>query len=344
MRRPFYREDRGAWYVRTNGGRTQKRLHEDEEKAMQLWAEMLAVDNPQDAGAPVAAIAERFLAWAERNVAASTYDWYLYYLVRFCNEHGTRPTRTLKPYHVTQWLDQNATWGDSSRRAAVMVVKRCLNWAVREGYLEKNPLAAVEKPAAQRRRTVIDDEQHRAMMLAEDKSGTRRPGPFRAVMIALRHSGARPGTVASVSAADVSPTFDRWIMQQHKTRKKTGKPLTVYLSPCLQTLTRILAERRTTGPLFLNSRHEPWTRNAIRTRMRNLRKKLNLPPGTVAYAYRHTYATKALLNGTDVSTVAELLGHGDIRMIQDHYGHLDQAAGHLKQAAASVYTRRHAAG
>ena len=42
----------------------------------------------------------------------------------------------------------------------------------------------------------------------------------------------------------------------------------------------------------------------------------------MAYSYRHTYATRAIMNGTDVATVAELFGHTDVGMIQRHYGHL----------------------
>jgi site-specific recombinase XerD len=68
--------------------------------------------------------------------------------------------------------------------------------------------------------------------------------------------------------------------------------------------------------------------------MKQLRRKLDLPKGTVAYAYRHSYATRALMNGTDLATVAELLGHGDLKMLGQHYGHLDKQKEHLKRAAA----------
>jgi site-specific recombinase XerD len=91
---------------------------------------------------------------------------------------------------------------------------------------------------------------------------------------------------------------------------------------------------RTSGPLFLNSRGRAWTPNAISCRMKQLRKKLGLPLGTVAYAYRHSHATRALVNGADLATVAELLGHGDLKMLSQHYGHLDKLKDHLKRAAA----------
>lgn len=129
---------------------------------------------------------------------------------------------------------------------------------------------------------------------------------------------------------------DQALIHDHKTKDKTGRPLIIYLSPCLVALTKVAAARRTSGPLFLNSLGQPWTINAIRCRMKELRRKLDLPAGTVAYAYRHTYATTALMDGTDLATVAELLGHTDLKMISQHYGHLDLKKDHLKAAAANI--------
>lgn len=164
----------------------------------------------------------------------------------------------------------------------------------------------------------------------------RRSGVWRAFLIALRHSGARPGTIAAVTASHVSPAGDAWIIKKHKTVQKTQQPLVVWLHPCLGTLTRILQHFRPTGPLFVNANGEAWTRNAIRLRMARLRKKLGLPQSIVAYSYRHGYAQRALLSGNDIATVAELMGHRDISMIARHYGHLDQARDHLKKAVAKV--------
>lgn len=338
MRKPYYRKDRGAWYVKTGNGRSQIRLHEEETKAYEVWRELQQVGRPDDLNAPLFSLAENFLAWAEKHIGSSTYDAYVYYLADFCNVKGHAAARTIKPHDVTKWMASHTAWGVSSQRAAITAVKRCFSWAVDEGLLEKSPIAAMKRPAANRREQFITDEQHVAMMQATDGGRTKqtRAGALRAVLIALRHSGARPGTVAAVTSANVSPAVDAWVMKKHKTRGKTGKPLIVWLSPCLQTLTRIVMAARPDGPLFINSRGVAWSRNAIRCRMRNLREKLNLPPGTVAYGYRHGYTMRAILAGNDVATVAELMGHSDVSMIARHYGHLDQAREHLKKAARKV--------
>ena len=347
MRKPYFRKDRGAWFVKTPNGRSQIRLHEDQSTAFKIWGELCAVAHPEAIDSTMAAIAENFLRHAKANVAAKTYRGYSDALVSFCNRHGRRKVRELKPYDVTRWLDGKPTWGKWARHGAVAAVKRCLNWAVAEGYLATNPITWVRTAKGGRREVLIEDDVHGAMMRAEDcgrrpgrriellgRKPVRRDACFRQVLIALKHSGARPGSIAAVRIEDMAPDGSAWIIHQHKTRGKTGAALIIYLSPCLQTLTRIAAAGRTSGPLFLNSRGQAWTSNAIRCRMTKLREKCGLPSGTVAYAYRHSYATRALVNGTDVATVAELLGHTDIKMIAQNYGHLDLHKEHLKRAAA----------
>jgi integrase/recombinase XerD len=101
-------------------------------------------------------------------------------------------------------------------------------------------------------------------------------------------------------------------------------------------LTRRLMKQHPEGPLFRGperSGGKPYTRNALRCRFRRLRKKLPHLKGVTAYTYRHSYITDALVRGVPVATVAELVGHADLRMIQDHYGHLSEKKAHLQDAA-----------
>lgn len=341
MRKPYFRKDRKAWYVKSANGRTQIRLHTDEKEAYRIWQEMQMTANPDSPQVIFAVIAENFLAYAKRVNKPKTFRDRRDDLVSACRAFGKVRVRDLKRHHVTKWLDGQTTWGKWARRRAGSVVKRALNWAVDEGYITANPLAGLKLPKGGRRDVIVPDDAHSSMLAVKDRgrSHGRRDGCFRAFLIALRHSGTRPGSIASVTAANVTPNVDAWVFTQHKTADQTQAPLVVWLSPCLQTLTRILMRHRPTGPLFRNSRGQPWTGNAIRCRMKNLRQKLDLPEGTVAYAYRHTFATQALLNGNNLATVAELLGQRDLKMLAQHYGHLDKHRDHLRNAAASAVKR-----
>jgi len=72
-----------------------------------------------------------------------------------------------------------------------------------------------------------------------------------------------------------------------QTAERTGDQRRVYRTPPMVELCRGLAREHPSGPLFLNMRGNPWTRNAIRFRFRNLRQRLDLPEELVAYTFRH---------------------------------------------------------
>ena len=58
--------------------------------------------------------------------------------------------------------------------------------------------------------------------------------------------------------------------------------------------------------------------------------------GTVAYGYRHTFATDALVDGVPDAQVAALLGHASTAMLHRHYRHLTSQAQTLKDALGRV--------
>ena len=148
---------------------------------------------------------------------------------------------------------------------------------------------------------------------------------FREFLTALYLTGCRPSEISRVTAAHVNLDLGVWVFDQHKTGAKTGKPRVIYLNPEMAEMSRRLVAERPDGPLFPSRRRNlPFSKNAIRCRFRNLRKKLPRLRGVVAYAYRHSYASEALENGDGIAQVAELLGHTDTRMVSRHYGHLNQ--------------------
>ena len=66
----------------------------------------------------------------------------------------------------------------------------------------------------------------------------------------------------------------------------------------------------------------PWKKDTVVQKVDRLRAKLDLPKDFTVYAYRHTFATNALLNEVPLQTVSELLGHSDTRMVSKVYGTL----------------------
>jgi integrase len=140
------------------------------------------------------------------------------------------------------------------------------------------------------------------------------------VLIALQQTGARPSEVVSVTAADCDLANGLWVLDSHKT-DGGGKPRVVALTPQMVELCRDLAARYPVGPLFRNSRGNPYRPIAISNRVRELRIKLGIT-GVIPYGYRHTFATDALAAGVPDAQVAGLLGHASTKMLYKHYSHL----------------------
>jgi integrase len=165
--------------------------------------------------------------------------------------------------------------------------------------------------------------------------GSRRE--FKILLFALRMTGCRPKEARTLTWDQVLE--DRWVLTQHKTAGKTGKPRIIYLVPSIRKLMSVLRRESTQTHVFSNRHGQPWTRNAIRLRIERLKKKLKLPGDLCAYHARHAFGTGAVLNGVDVLSVAALMGHTSLEMVNRVYVHLAGEHQHLHQAAAQATQR-----
>jgi integrase len=345
MQKVWYRTSKNAWFATILEGGRQKqirlvnapndkngrRLAED-----QLVKELAARDysaakeadaEPVPSWATVAHVLNAFLKHSRSQHSEETAKWHAYLLNPFLMMFGKLRVTRLRTKHVRAWVKSKG-YNPTSANKAIGVLKRAFNWAVEEEHLPRNPIAHVRKPKPLTRDRVLAPEERR-LILASIK------GPaFRQFVNAMTLTGCRPGEVATVTAADVDLGTGLWVLTKHKTAKKTGRPRIVYLCPEALELTRELVARHPEGPLFRNSRGKPWTRNAVRIRFRNLRKKHPTLKGVIAYAYRHSFTTNALENGVGVAQVAELLGHTDTQMVMRHYSHLNQRVTHMREQAA----------
>lgn len=347
--KPWFRSSKQAWYVEHDGRQVRLGVHPEDapppKKSKAGWNPPKAIQDafyklmaaepgslPAAAALTVAAACDLFLDHSKRHNEPDTFENYRHFLQSFCDRYGRVAAADLKPFHVTRWLDANPSW-KGARRNAVIVVKLAFNWADKQGLLSPNPLRNVEKPAA-RRRTRILTEAERAEIVAAIPDQK-----FRDFFFALSQTGCRPSEVAGVTAADVNLDLGIWVLAKHKTAKTTDKPRVIYLNEAMLAITRDLVAKRPEGPLFPSAKlGRPFTKNAIRCRFRRLREKLPHLKHFVAYNVRHTYATDALANGVPAAQVAELLGHNSIRMVEQHYGHLGQKVGAMREAAAKAAT------
>ena len=331
--KPWYRDFDGWWYctVRVDGKQRQRKLvqgRDNEATAEDLYHKlMLKLGHSRSNALSLPAISTQFLAAHENVFAPGTYDWYHRYLEDFCNYHPGEAVSVTRS-GVLAWTRAKG-WEDPSIRAAITCVKRLFNWAVEDGKLPNSPLSGLKRPPVGRREKLVSSVEHKAIMEKADRH-------FTVFLRCLRETGARPGEICRLTVPMVHLDKGLWIIPKHKTVKKTGKPRIIYLSLTMIELTKELLTKVPEGQqhLLRNKLGKPWTPNAVRCRMRRLREALDLPKGTVAYAYRHTFATEALDSGIAPQHVAKLLGHTDLSMLSTFYDHGDQKTDTLRQAAA----------
>ena len=233
------------------------------------------------------------------------------------------------PYHVTQWVKKHP-WNETTEYNARRTVYRAFSWALEEGLIAAHPLKGMKRPQPLPRQRCLSEAEFRQVLAAAH-------GPFRVFVWALRQTGARPSELRRLTWDQVR--YDRWVIATHKTVRKTGKPRIVHLTAPMQRLVEYLRRRSTSPHVFVNTRGEAWTTNALRLQMARIKTKCGLAKDVCAYLIRHAYGTQAIVNGVDPITVAELMGHQGLDMINKVYVHLGEHQSHLQHAAEKATQR-----
>ncbi|MFN0019460.1 MAG: tyrosine-type recombinase/integrase [Pirellulaceae bacterium] len=277
----------------------------------------------------VATICDLFLDFSQTHHSESAYGNYKHFLQDFCDGYGKLSVSEVKPFHVTRWIDGKTNW-KGAKRHAIISVKRVFSWAEQQGIIALSPIRTIKAPRVKRRERVLSADERKLIFASTNDAA------FRNFLTAMLDTGCRPSEVARVTSTDVNLELGVWVLQQHKTAKKTGKPRIIYLSPAMMELSERQMAKYPTGPLFPNTRGKPFQRNAWRCRFRRLRAKHSCLAGVVCYTARSTYATTALENGVGIAHVAELLGHTSTDMVMRHYALLAANVSHMRAAAAQA--------
>ena len=305
--KPFFRNARNAWFVQV--GKRQINLGSDQKAAFAEYHRLMASTGRVAVDSKLTAheLCDLFLDFVKRHRKPATYDWYLNYLQSFSDQHGSVNARKILPLHVSTWLDAHPAWGQSTRRGGIVAVKRCWAWAKEEGRLEANPISIMKRPK-QTRRKVMTEEGSRVILDAMPA------GPLRDFIDAMITTGCRPGELTSLGASQID--FERSSMIVDG---KSGKRSVILTERAIEIMRR-LAAANPSGALFRNTRDQPWNRNSLRCAFRRIRSKTGIE-GAVPYAFRHLFGSLAIERGVDSLLVAELMGHKDVSMLQEHYAH-----------------------
>ena len=218
--KPFFKKGRGLWYVQING--KQLNLGPDEAEAFrQYHALMMEPTEAKVGGDSLARIVDSFLDWHLKNRAESSYEDYRYRLELFCRKFPHLRAADVRPYHVEQWTDDYPNHSITTRRNYFRAVKRCLRWAVQQGYLEKSPIAHMEVPAAGRRERFVSKEEF------ELYRSYARNEMLKALMDVTWETGCRPQESLRVEARHVDLKHKRWVFPANEAKVKSMPRTTI---------------------------------------------------------------------------------------------------------------------
>lgn len=326
---PFYWSKNDGWYlwVRTATGKRKRIfLAKTKKAAWIVWKDRL-VANTVDTENP--SFSKLVKLWLDRqevrfNRGEVSKTWITRVrrtLQAFDTANPGLRCSSMTPAIAVAWLGQCSV---SYEHTEVSVLKQVLNWAVDQGIILRSPLVGMKLSKGARRETVFTLEQHRKLV-------SHAEGPIRCLLWFAWMTGSRPSELRQLQWGQIAKDCTTATLVEHKNARSTGKHRMIFFPPNARAILK--RHRKGSGFVFTNSKGNPWTKDTLVGWMRKLRTRSGLE-GT-AYAYRHSYATRALEQGVSVADLAEILGTS-IEVIGRNYAHLDKSRQRLADIAAKV--------
>jgi integrase len=243
-------------------------------------------------------------------------------LEKWIDAFGDQDAATITPGQVEQILlaMQQEGYASATIVRYLVVLKACLNRAVRNDLLKTNPIQKVKPPKVNNVIVrYLTPEQEEALLHA-------LPERFRPLILTALHTGMRQGELLRLRWTDID--FNAGVITVNQT--KAGESRRVLMNTTVWT---ILDQLKKT-----NTGAESWVfRSTAGTALngRNVRRAFDLAVTKAKLApfrfhdLRHTFASRLAMQGANDRTLQELLGHKTSRMIL-RYAHL--APTHLWQA------------
>lgn len=263
----------------------------------------------------VAELVDLWLDDRSSKVKPRTWERYREYAQSLTDHCGRLPARDFRPLHITAWLKSHPGWvSGNTRGLAVGVAKMAFRWAALEGWIDRDPIGLVRAPKG-------DPRLPAPPGAAESLPAGIRSEAFRVVFEFLLQTGCRPGEARTLTASRIDLEAGVAIVDG-----KSG-PRPVVLTEGLVDLLRPLCLARPAGPVFLNTRGDPWSEKALQAQFARCSARGGggrMQP----YHSRGVFASRAVAGGADSAMVAKYLGHSDtarVGMLVQHYLNPDTA-------------------
>lgn len=195
------------------------------------------------------------------------------------------------------------------------ILKAALNAAWREEHIADDKAWRRVKPFenvdSARVRYLSIPEINRLLLASESQ--------FRDLVQAAVQTGARYGELIRLRIGDFNPDTGRLAIRV----SKSGKSRHVVLSEEGCIFFAALCAGKSPDYLMFNHGAREWRASEQVREMRKACERAGIVSANF-HVLRHTWASHAVMNGLPLLLVAKNLGHSDTRMVEKHYGHLDE--------------------
>lgn len=263
----------------------------------------------------------------EINVEALTTDCLQHWLFNLAKSPGrVRSKRGSARPRYKVALANEETWRQrrSTANRTLTVLKAALNRAFDMGRVSSNDawgrrLKAFAQVDAARER-FLSVTQAQLLISAADPD-------FRNLVQAALQTGARYGELTRMMVADFNDGSGTVAIRQ----SKSGKPRHVFLSAeGTEFFSQLCAGLAGDQLLLRKSNGKGWNKSEQLRPMLAAVTRAKITPPISFHGLRHTYASLAVMGGVPLQVLARNLGHVDTRMVEKHYGHLEDS--YVRQA------------
>ena len=255
------------------------------------------------------------------------YDAFLHHFAHFLRQHQhSTQISQLSISHLRAWLHHGQERGLSpyTVQGQARTLKTFFRFAQEEGYLETNIASRLKVPRAPQRIIQTFSEEQLQQLLATAKS-TRD----KAILGLFIDTGIRVTELASLRIQDVD--LDRGRTKVHG--KGAKERFVFFGNRCRRLLWRYINTERpkvSSDRLFINCHGQPLKARGILEMMRRCGKRAGIKGVRCSpHTLRHTFAKRFLLNGGDVFTLQQILGHSSLEMVRRYLALCSQEVGRL---------------
>ena len=145
---------------------------------------------------------------------------------------------------------------------------------------------------------------------------------FRPLVQGALATGCRYGELCALDVADYLADAGA----VHVRKSKTGKGRHVVLTAEGEAFFAAAAAGRSAAePMFPRADGLRWGPSHQRRPLVKACRGARVEPAADFHSLRHTYASHAVMNGVPLMVLARNLGHADTRMVERHYGHMEES-------------------